>query len=184
MVSLNARKVAGTNLSAQSMKLLGGALAISLVIGAGGCGDSGDSASDSSVAEDVRPSRAEFVKQANAACQRERAGLAERTSEFEKQQASLETKPVPGADAVHLVYLPTMEAQIWRIEELGVPHGEAASIDELLDAERSAVDTVAVKTTVPSIVTAERHFAEADKLFQAYGLTACVTDVGKRDQSS
>jgi hypothetical protein len=133
-----------------------------------GCGGDSEDASGNS-----RITKAEFVEQANEACERERAGLMQRVSEFERRRPD---KPLPGADAVHLVYLPTMEAQIWRIEELGIPRGEAGHIDAALDAGRFAVDAVAVKPRVPSIATAESHFAEADKLLRAYGLKSCVTD--------
>jgi hypothetical protein len=118
-------------------------------------------------------SKAEFIKQANAACERERAGLMERISSFERRRAP--GRPLAGADMVHLVYLPTMETQMWRIEELGVPRGEGGRIDAMLDAERFAVDAVAVIPRVPSRAAAERHFAEADKLFRAYGLHSCAT---------
>jgi hypothetical protein len=154
------------------------AIAISIAIVALGCGGGSDQASTTSP-----PSKAEFVKQANAACERARAGLGKRVSDFERQRAG--RKPEPGADMVHFIYLPTMEAQIFMIEELGVPRGEEKWIDALLDAERFGVDAVAVKPRVPSMAAAEREFAKADNLFLAYGLDSCVTDSRKpRDVGS
>src|ERR1044072_4943902 len=149
-----------------------------------GCGSSSDGQSGTeahsgrTVAAVPSPSRAEFVEQANATCAKARAGLAGRVSRFERLRNGRKTEP--GADMVHFVYLPAMETQIWRIEELGVPPGEEEQIDAMLDAERFGVDANAVKALVPSIAAAEREFAEADKLFRAYGLHACVTDGGKK----
>jgi hypothetical protein len=145
--------------------LLAVAMAIAMV--AVGCGGDSDDAADN-----APPSKAEFVKQANAVCERERAGLMERVAEFERRRAG--RRPEPGADVVHFVYLPTIEAQIFRIEELDVPRGEQTRIDTLLDAERFALDAVAVMPRVPSIAVAERNFAEADKQLRAYGLSSCA----------
>lgn len=152
---------------------------VALVAIVAGCGSSSDEStseaqSGSTAAARPSPSKAEFIKQANAACEKARAGLAGRVADFEQRREG--RKPLAGADMVHFVYLPTMETQIWRIEELGVPPGEEARIDAMLDAERSGVDANAVKARVPSIAAAEREFAEADKLFRAYGLHACITD--------
>lgn len=139
-----------------------------------GCGGGGDPASGSGSGNTVTapPSKAAFVKEANAACSHARAGLATKEAEFERRRGG--RKPRPGADMVHFVYLPTMESQIWRIEELGVPHGEERRVEELLYTEQHAIDSVAVMQFA-SQPLAERHFAKADKLFRAYGLGSCTT---------
>jgi hypothetical protein len=157
------------------------ALAIAAVMA--GCGSDSDEGSTSQTradgtsvtqSEDVPAplGKAEFVARVNAACREEQAGLTKRVAEFERRQSG---PPEPGADAVHFVFLPTMEAQVWRIEELGVPRGETGRIDAMLDAERFAVDAVAVTPRVPSVAAAARHFANADRLFRAYGLSSCVS---------
>lgn len=143
-------------------------LAVGLAILVVGCGDGDEEVSSI----EAPPIKAEFIKQANATCERERAGLTERVADFERVRAP--GKPLPKADAVHFVYLPTMEAQIWRIEQLEVPRGEQGRVDAMLDAERQAVDTVAVIDRVPAIATAERYFRGADRLFRRYGLQACA----------
>lgn len=162
--------------------------AITVIGVAAGCGSSSDESSpeaqsESAAASIPSPSKAQFITQANAACEKARAGLAGRVSDFEQRREG--RKPLAGADMVHFVYLPTMETQIWRIEELGVPLGEEERIDAMLDAERSGVDANAVKAKVPSIAAAEREFVEADRLFRAYGLYACITDGHKsREEAS
>lgn len=147
--------------------------AISIAVATAGCGGAGDTKTGAN-ATVAAPSKAEFIRQANEACRRERSGLTKRVSDFERQRGLRE--PLPGADMVHLVYLPMLEAQMWRIEKIGTPRGEAGRIDALFDAERGGVDAAAVRALVPSIAAANRHFAKADRLFRAYGLPACATD--------
>lgn len=143
------------------------AVVMSIAMLAVGCGGSGGDHPGGSLFTKV-----EFIRQANAACERERAGLMERISDFERRRPS---PPLPGADMVHLVYLPTIERQVWRIEELGVPRGETGPIEAMLDAEGLAIDAVAVIPKVLSIAATERYFATADRLFRAYGLPFCAT---------
>lgn len=137
------------------------------------CGDGGDD--DTSTVSTL--SRAEFIKQANRACREERAGLMKEVSEFERNRSPGKTRPY--SDAVHFIYLPIMEAQIWRIGELGTPpRGDAGRIEAMLDAEKFAIDELATTPRVPSIAAAEREFVEADKLFRAYGLHSCAAANG------
>lgn len=151
------------------------AVAAGAAIAVVSCGGGDDpKAGTTSTAQAPAPSKAEFIKQANAACREARAGLGERIARFEGLRDG--RKPEPGADMVHFVYLPTMETQIWRIEELGVPREEDEEVDAMLDAERDGVDAVAVIPRVSSIARADRHFVEADRLFREYGLDACITD--------
>jgi hypothetical protein len=136
-----------------------------VVLGCGGGGDDAPAAGP--------PSKAEFIEQANAICERESATLAEDALEFERRRAR--SKPEPGSiDMPHLVYLPVKENQVWRIEQLRVPSGEGKRIEEVLDATRSAIDSAAVDLKLPSIAAAERYFGESDKLYRAYGLDSCA----------
>lgn len=133
-----------------------------------GCGSDDD---DRATAAE---SKAEFVDKANAACAKEAADLGDRARTFEKRRAAANAPSAPYVDVVHFVFLPTVEMQVLRIEQLKPPAGEAARVDALLDADRLAIDKVATMRRVPSIETARRYFVEADKLFREYGLTACA----------
>lgn len=117
-------------------------------------------------------SKAEFIKRANAACSKERAGLAERMATFKGRLNG--RRPEPYADAVHFVFLPTVESEIRAVETVGVPAGEKERLRVLLAADRTAVDAVAVTPKVPSVAAAEEHFKRADRMFRAYGLSACA----------
>jgi hypothetical protein len=150
--------------------LLPAALLAVVLIGCGG-GD-GDDGASGATAKGSPLTRAEFVRQANAACAKERAGLRQRVAQFERRRAG--RPPTPGADMVHFIFLPTIERQIFRMEELDLPPSEVPRVDALLDAQRFGVDAVAVIPRVPSIAAAAKHFHKADRLLHAYGLDSCV----------
>jgi hypothetical protein len=151
------------------------AIAVLTAIAAAGCGGSDEVTSSNFPFSPPSLSKAEFIEQANAACERERAIMMKKKLDFERLKA--ERPPEPGSsDVAHFVYLPAMEAQVWRMEELGVPRGEAKRIDELLSAARFAIDAAAVIRKLPSIAAAEQYFDESDKLYRAYGLDSCANN--------
>lgn len=133
-----------------------------------GGGDGEDGGPDSVVAI----GRAEFVKQANAACRSQRDGLMKRVADFERRRGG--KRPEPYGDVVHFVLLPTIEEEVRRAEEIDPPPEEEERVDAMFFAQRVAVDKVAVMPRVPSLKAAERHFAEAGGMLRAYGLTACA----------
>jgi hypothetical protein len=142
---------------------------MSIAVVAAGCGGGGGG-DDGSTAPSL--SKAEFVKRANAVCKKQRADLIEEASSFERLRSG--RKPRPYADMVHFVLLPTIEEELNRLEELGVPAGEEKYVGYILFTEQSALDSVATMPRVGSIEAAERHFIKSGKLFRAYGLSACA----------
>lgn len=145
------------------------AAGVSIAAIAVGCGG-GDS--DTATSAPVL-TKAKFIEQANEACEKAMAGVMKEVAEFEQRRDG--QKASFAADAVHLVYLPAIESQIWRIEQIGAPVGELEEIDEMLYVEKRSLDAVAVMPRVPSVAAAEKHFTEADKLLRDYGLTSCGT---------
>jgi hypothetical protein len=133
---------------------------------AGACGEGDDEAADAG----SPITKSEFIRMASRACKDEREGLKKRAAELARQYGS---KPRPYYDVVHTAYLPTIEVEIDAIEELEIPPGQEKKIEAILDIDRRGVDSVAVIPRVRSIDVAEREFAAANKLFRAYGLTAC-----------
>jgi hypothetical protein len=145
------------------------AIATSALMAIGGCGSNGDAKSGT-----TSLSKAEFVQLANAACRREKVGLAQRVAEFERLRNGM--RPAPYGDMVHRILLPTIEEEVSKIRELTPPHGEEERVDWMLFAQQSAIDNVAVRRSVPSIAAAARHFAGAGRLLRGYGLSDCVFD--------
>lgn len=156
---------------ARTLLLLGFAIAIAAPVV--GCGGGSDDAGDASAADPSLPTKEEFVKQASAACKKERVGEGERISTYLAQHRS-ESRAERYEGLAHFVLLPTIEAQLFRLEELSPPAGEAERIDAMLDAEVFATDRVATAKRIVSKAAVYREFAEVSKQFQAYGLPACA----------
>jgi hypothetical protein len=158
--------------------LLVGMAILVATVGAG-CGGEGNGP-----VRTLPPSWMEFAKRANVACAQERDGLGERASTFLNGQSPGKPHRTLIADLAHLVLLPTIEAQIWRIEglaqEFGIPSGDEKKIDAMLNAQRHAIDEVATTLRIASIEAVSRHFTEAGKLLRAYGLSACANDLQAR----
>lgn len=165
----------GRDVNSQSMAVSATVIMIAAIVMGCGSDSAGNPTSNQSTGPPAAvppPSKSVFIRRANSICKRARAGLGGRVSEFERRR--LGHKAEPGADAAHFVYVPTMEEQIWRIEKLGVPYGEAGRIDAMLDAEQHGVNSIAVTRRTLSIIAAERYFAKANRLFRAYGLNSCA----------
>jgi hypothetical protein len=113
------------------------------------------------------PSKAEFVRQANAVCRETRAGLADEIADFERHRAP------NGADAVHFVLLPTMEEEISGVEELDIPPSAERRVNWLLFRQKSTLDNLAIMSHV-SVEAAKRRFAGPGRQLTAYGLSACA----------
>jgi hypothetical protein len=148
-------------------------VAIAIAALAVGCGDDGETEG----ADPAGLGKAEFIERANSVCDKARVGLQGRVSTFLGAQDPAKPRQVLNADLAHFVLLPTIEAQIWEIENLiersGTPRGDAGRIDEMLDDERTAIDAAAIATKMPSIEAMYRRFTRSGKLFRAYGLSAC-----------
>lgn len=144
------------------------------VVGTGCGGDSSSAAKTGASSTASTPSldKAEFLKLANAACRKARAGLDQRVASYE--QITAKEKPGSYVDVAHFVFLPTIEEEIAGVGAIGWPTGEKERIRVLLAAERTAVDAVAVMEKVPSIAVAERHFVKPGRMLRAYGLSACA----------
>jgi hypothetical protein len=137
---------------------------------AAGCG--GGREDTSSVASHVKT---EFVKRANAVCEREKAGLAGKESAFLKLHSS-DREPFQEryADMVHFILLPMIEAQIVRIERLGAPVGEEGRIGALISSQRLAIDYLAGSARIASPKAVANRFKASSEMFRAYGLASCA----------
>lgn len=135
-----------------------------------GCGGSGGGPTEAG-----SPSKAEFVKQANAACQKEREGLVDRIGAYLKKHGS-EGKPanVLYADMARKVMLPTIEAETKAVETLDAPSGEQKPIEAILVAQHAAIGEVAALRKVASIEVVEDHFNKPSDLMRAYGIRDCA----------
>jgi hypothetical protein len=150
-------------LTARAARLLATSFAITMIVG--GCGGGGASS----------PSRAEFVKKANAACEKEHRGSLQRITAYLRRHGS-EGKPAPElyAGMVRAVILPTIRAETKAIDALEAPAADAKRIEAFLAAQRAALAEVATVQRVASLEDVEDHFNKASDEMRTYGLMACA----------
>lgn len=147
-------------------------LAMALIIG--GCGAGGGESS---------LTKAEFVKQANAACHRKRASLLERISAYLSMHHSEgESSSRQTARMIKAVVLPTIRNETNGIEALGAPPGDEKRVDGFVAAQRTAIRQVAKLDEIPSMERFEAHFNKASDQMRAYGLGSCANSAKPVDR--
>lgn len=144
------------------------AAAIVIVAAAVGCG----SDETGNAAEGDAPSKAEFVKQVGAACQKARKGALDEIRVYEEKHSSEELTPgMLGARAIKVVLLRTIKEEIDAIRQAGMPEGGEAEIEAIL----TALDAdYAVAKTKDEISPIEGAFATSSKQLTSYGLEECA----------
>jgi hypothetical protein len=147
---------------ARSTMLLLMAAAVAIVTGCGGEGG-GD-----------RLDKAEFIEQAQAACEMEKESL------FPGINAYVERNKRPGespgelrARVFEAVQVPIIEAELAAVRELGAPEGATVGLEAFIEAEQRAID-VAVSADDPSRAEIERNFDAAARLARDYGIPRCA----------
>jgi hypothetical protein len=134
----------------------------------GGSTAGGTSVKTSSLSKD------EFVKQANAICERERKNiLTEFDAYFAKHKGEKEAAQV-FADMIHVVLLPTVENDIAKIRALGAPEGDEAEIELFLEEQQKAVEAAAKAKRISDEEPLSTYFEGPTKLARAYGLEGCT----------
>ena len=130
---------------------MAGTLAVALIVG--GCGSSSD---DGEVTESSI-TKAEFVKQAEAACEKGEKQVETSFNTYLKENKDAleqEATKAQFADVLETVLVPAIEQEIEDIREIGSPSGEVDQIQAIIDAleeglEKSQADPrVGVQETV------------------------------------
>jgi hypothetical protein len=154
------------------------ALLLALFAGCGGSsgGDTsaGGSTATSASIKTSSLGEAEFIKQANAACQEARKGLIKRASSFLKQQSKTERNEDNLAGLTKAAVLPTVRAEMAAIRRLGAPAGDEDEVGAFVAAEQEAVAHLAKLKHIYSRFEMERYFTDAAKLARAYGIDGCA----------
>lgn len=148
---------------ARSMIALIAALAAAAL--AVGCGGGGSSTL----------SKAEFAKQGNAACSKEREGTVEEVTAYLEQHSSEGTSPpVIYAGMVKAVLLPAIESELEALEALDPPEAQAKSVAKFTEMERAEIEEVKGLDHVASVEAVEAHFIPSAKLARANGISNCA----------
>jgi hypothetical protein len=128
-----------------------------------GCGGGSGSTSDGEI------SKANFLKQGNAICEKQNAAMEQALQQLSKG----ENKPSRAAQArfVSVTVVPDIEAEIAALESLSYPSQDEEAIETFLAEAENALHEVKKE---PGILTnGAGPFASADKFASTYGLSAC-----------
>jgi hypothetical protein len=156
--------------------------AMAIAAAVAGCGGSDDGTSSASGGPTIATSslsKEEFIKQAGAACQKERKNILEESLAY-LQKHEKSKKPSRAeetelfADMTRAVVVPTIEKEIAAIRKLGAPSGDEDEIATFVNAEEDAAGEVAKLKQIVSRFQMERYLAPSAKLARAYGLSACA----------
>jgi ABC-type glycerol-3-phosphate transport system substrate-binding protein len=162
---------------------------VALALVAAGCGGGGDSTGGSSSADttssssesgessggesgSAAPTKAAFIKEADAVCSKAEVKLSEEVVAFAKENGiDIENEEEPSDDQKTEIYeqivLPNIAGQAKELEALTPPKGDEETIEELtstLSEEAEDAD--------PSDLD-ENTFEDASKIAQEYGLHSC-----------
>lgn len=154
-------------------------LPVAIAIGAAalvaGCGTSDDEASAGFPAGKAPITRVQFLAKANAACAKQRVGLRAQIAAFyDLHRGDGTPRPALYAELAHRVLLPTIEAEMFQLEELRAPPRVRDSLTKILTVERAGVDEIALAERIESIESVARRFAAADRQLSAFGLQGCA----------
>jgi hypothetical protein len=123
-------------------------------------------------------SKAQFVQRASALCRRlTKRKLAKTEAYLEEQSAQGVSRPVLLADAAKAVLMPIVEARIAGIRKLGVPAGDEAEVEAMLAGQEEGIEQVKALKKFVEGESLLPYFAESNKLFESYGLSACEYDL-------
>jgi hypothetical protein len=123
-------------------------------------------------------SKAEFIRQATAACNEEREGLVDEVTNYLSKQESKELpESVSLVNMARSVMLPTIEAEMAAVRGLGAPAGDEEEVEAMIGATLAAVDEVKELKKAKSLEEIENHFAGATQMFQDYGFEACINSL-------
>jgi hypothetical protein len=147
--------------------VLTAAAAIVLIVA--GCGGGSDSSSDSSSL-----SKAQFIKQADAICEK---GNKENEAEFEEfaKEHGLSEKKEPSKavqeEAISEIVAPSVGKQIEEIDALGAPEGDEGKIEAMVAAVEEGVEEI--EANPGSLTEGKNPLAKGSKLAKEYGLKTC-----------
>jgi hypothetical protein len=142
------------------------ALAVGLSAFAIGCGDDDDGGSSDSDAPAI--SKADFIEQGNAICEKGTQALNEAVAAIGQSPTQDDLE-----NFVSDTMTPNIQGQIDDIRALGYPEGDEDELEGILSDSEDALNSI---KDDPSVLTeGDDPFADTNKALNDYGLTACGT---------
>jgi len=154
------------------------------VAGHAGCGEDTDSESSATTipAADITIpfwdngprsiSRVDYLKRANAICQR---GRNQMPRSFEERYRGVSSGKLYD-EATSGVFLPGIQLWFDDIAYLGAPPGDRSKVEDLLIAMQRGVYESEEAQPIFSPEELKSHFAESNRLTGAYGLASCLVE--------
>lgn len=140
---------------------------VAILVIVAGCGGGSDSTSSSIT-------KAQFIKQADAICEK---GNKENEAEFEEfaKEHNLSEKKEPSKaqqeEAISEIVAPSVQKQIEEIDALGAPEGDEAKIEAMVGAVEEGVEEIEADPT--SLIEGKNPLGKGSKLAKEYGLKTC-----------
>jgi hypothetical protein len=132
-----------------------------------GCGDGGDDTGTASL------TKAEYVKQANAICEKVQREMEAKFAEFVKRENAGHGAADPKAfkEEVANVAIPGLEKQIEELSALPAPAGEEEEVELILERQEESLEKVEED---PTFRTSGGLYEELNKPASDYGLSECA----------
>ncbi len=158
-------------MSKRLIAVLAGIVAIAVI--AAGCGSSSSGSTSSESSSSL--TKAEFIKAADAVCEKGNESITGEAEEFAEENNIDTEKPTTAEqeEVVSEVVGPAIRQQAEDISALGAPSGEEAEVEAIVEAVEAGAEEA--EEDPGSLVEGEGGgpFAEANKLAKAYGLKVC-----------
>jgi predicted lipid-binding transport protein (Tim44 family) len=141
-------------------------------------GDTGSSEStDSESSSGSAPTKAVFIKEADAICSKADGELNEEITDYAEEN-NIDTEKEPTEDQQIEIYeevvLPNVGGQGEAIAELTPPEGEEEAVEEITDALASGVEEA--EEDPKQLVEGKNPLADASKKARAYGMKTCGSE--------
>jgi hypothetical protein len=143
------------------------ALAAIMVIVAG-CGGGDDSSSTS-----ASISKAQFIKQADAICEKGDKEANKEVEAFVEENNVDTNKPTTKQqeEVITEVVAPNVQGQAEQISELGAPSGDEKKIEAMVDAVEEGVEEI--ESDPKTLIEGKNPLGKGSKLAKEYGLKSC-----------
>jgi hypothetical protein len=151
--------------SKRFIALLAALAAISMIVA--GCGGGSDSSSSSSL------TKAQFIKQADAICEKGNKASNEEVEEFAKENNVNTSKPTKEQqeEVIAQVVAPNVQGQVEEISDLGAPEGDEKKIDAMVGAVEEGVEEL--ESNPSALIEGKNPLSKGSKLAKEYGLKTC-----------
>jgi hypothetical protein len=147
------------------------ALVLFLAVVVVGCGDSGeDNANDESAA----PSKAEFIKRAEAICEQTDKAQEAAQVAFQKKYPEADSSTRWEEKIVVAAGLPSIQIQAEKLAVLSPPSGDEEEIEAIVEGMEEAVKEARAEPSSMLQKGSAGPFTEVVKLARAYGFEACA----------